>query len=69
METLADFQDHLDFSYALDAHVVTVGEIGVSVHIQPETPLFTNLPKLSDAQFENLANGLNTLGGWQRLMT
>lgn len=62
METLADFQDHLDFSYALDAHVVTVGEIGVSVHIQPETPLFTNLPKLSDAQFENLANGLNTLG-------
>lgn len=61
-ETLAGFQDHLAFSYALGARVVTVGEIGVSVHIQPETPLFTNLPKLSDAQFENLANGLNTLG-------
>lgn len=60
--TYAEFEKHMDFTYGLGARVVGVGECGVTVHGQEETPLFENCPILTDAQMQNLAEGLNELG-------
>lgn len=60
--TYAAFDQHLDFTYGLGARVVGVGECGVTIHGQEQTPLFSKRPYLSDAQWENLAQGLNEMG-------
>ena len=52
----------MDFTYGLGARVIGVGECGVTVHGQEETPLFSNCPILTDEQMKNLAEGLNELG-------
>ncbi|UBS59889.1 myo-inosose-2 dehydratase [Flavonifractor plautii] len=61
-KTYEAFENHMDFTYALGARVVGVGECGVTVHGQEETPLFLNSPILTDEQMKNLAEGLNELG-------
>jgi inosose dehydratase len=61
-KTFEALEKHLDYTYSLGARVVGVGECGVTIHGQEETPLFPNCPKLSDKQFENLAMGLNEMG-------
>lgn len=61
-KTYEAFEKHMDFTYALGARVVGVGECGVTVHGQEGTPLFPNAPVLSDEQMKNLAEGLNELG-------
>ncbi|MEO8410326.1 MAG: myo-inosose-2 dehydratase [Propionivibrio sp.] len=61
-ETYAALEKHLDYTYSLGARVVGVGECGVTVHGQEETPLLANCPQLTDEQFENLAAGLNDMG-------
>ncbi len=61
-ETYEAFEKHMDFTYALGARVVGVGECGVTVHGNEETPLFTKAPILTDEQMKNLAEGLNELG-------
>jgi inosose dehydratase len=61
-KTYAAFDKHLDYTYALGARVVGVGECGVTIHGQEGTPLFSNAPQLSDEQFDNLTEGLNELG-------
>lgn len=60
--TYAAFEDHMDFTYGLGARVIGVGECGVTVHGQEETPLFPNSPILTEEQMKNLAEGLNKLG-------
>lgn len=60
--TYAAFEDHMDFTYGLGASVIGVGECGVTVHGQEETPLFPNSPILTEEQMKNLAEGLNELG-------
>ena len=60
--TFAEFEKHMDFTYGLGARVIGVGECGVTVHGQEETPLFSNCPILTDEQMKNLAEGLNELG-------
>ncbi|WP_031473803.1 myo-inosose-2 dehydratase [Agathobaculum desmolans] len=60
--TYAAFEDHMDFTYGLGARVIGVGECGVTVHGQEETPLFPNSPILTEEQMKNLAEGLNELG-------
>ena len=52
----------MDFTYGLGARVIGVGECGVTVHGQEETPLFSNCPILTEEQMKNLAEGLNELG-------
>ena len=42
--------------------MIGVGECGVTVHGQEETPLFSNCPILTEEQMKNLAEGLNELG-------
>lgn len=61
-KTYDAFDQHMDFTYGLGARVIGVGECGVTVHGQEDTPLFTNCPILSDDQMKNLADGLNELG-------
>ena len=61
-KTYEAFDKHMDFTYALGARVIGVGECGVTVHGQEQTPLFKNCPVLTDAQMDNLAEGLNELG-------
>ena len=61
-KTYEAFENHMDFTYALGARVVGVGECGVTVHGQEEAPLFLNSPILTDEQMKNLAEGLNELG-------
>ena len=56
------FEKHMDFTYGLGARVIGVGECGVTVHGQEETPLFPNSPVLTEEQMKNLAEGLNELG-------
>ena len=60
--TLAAFDQHLDYTYSLGARVVGVGECGVTIHGQEMTPLISRRPVLSDAQWDNLASGLNEMG-------
>lgn len=60
--TFAEFEKHMDFTYGLGARVIGVGECGVTVHGQEETPLFSNCPILTEEQMKNLAEGLNELG-------
>lgn len=61
-KTYEEFEKHMEFTYALGARVVGVGECGVTVHGQEETPLFKKAPVLDDKQMANLAEGLNELG-------
>lgn len=61
-ETLAEFDRHLDFTYGLGARVVGVGECGVTIHGQEQTPLFSKRPYFTEAQWTNLAEGLNEMG-------
>jgi inosose dehydratase len=61
-KTYAAFDQHLDYTYALGARVVGVGEIGTAIHSDQDIPLFSHHPMLSEAQFENLVQGLNELG-------
>ncbi|MDD2533550.1 MAG: myo-inosose-2 dehydratase [Eubacteriales bacterium] len=61
-KTLKAFDEHLEYTYELGARVVGVGECGVTVHGQEETPLFSQSPTLSDEQWLNLAQGLNEMG-------
>lgn len=61
-KTYAAFDTHMDYTYSLGARVVGVGECGVTIHGQEETPLFSKSPVLTDAQFENMAKGLNEMG-------
>jgi len=56
------FEKHMDFTYGLGARVIGVGECGVTVHGQEDTPLFPNAPILNEEQMKNLAEGLNELG-------
>lgn len=60
--TFEAFEKHLDYTYSLGARVVGVGECGLTIHGQEETPLFSKKPVLTDEQFENLALGLNEMG-------
>jgi inosose dehydratase len=60
--TFAEFDRHLDYTYGLGARVVGVGECGVTIHGQEQTPLISQRPVLSDAQWDNLAVGLNEMG-------
>ncbi len=60
--TYEALEKHLDYTYSLGARVVGVGECGVTIHGQEETPLFSKKPELTDAQFENMALGLNEMG-------
>ena len=55
--TFAEFEKHMDFTYGLGARVIGVGECGVTVHGQEETPLFSNCPILTEEQMKNLAEG------------
>lgn len=52
----------MEFTYALGARVAGVGECGVTIHGQEQTPLFSKAPVLSDEQMQNLSEGLNELG-------
>lgn len=61
-KTFEALENHLDYTYSLGARVIGVGECGVTIHGQEETPLFPNCPQLTIPQFENLANGLNEMG-------
>jgi len=61
-ETYAEFDKHMDYTYALGARVVGVGECGVTVHGNRDIPLMKNRPILTDEQFSNLCTGLNELG-------
>ena len=61
-ETIEAFKKHLDYTYELGARVVGCGECGVTIHGNEGTPLKIERPILNDEQFENLINGLNTLG-------
>lgn len=61
-ETIEAFIKHRDFTYDMGARVIGVGECGVTIHGQEETPLFSNAPKLSHKQYEDLARGLEELG-------
>lgn len=61
-KTFEAFDKHMEYTYGLGARVVGVGECGVTVHGQEETPLYSNCPVLSDEQMKNLAEGLNELG-------
>ena len=47
----------MDFTYALGARVVGVGECGVTVHGQEETPLFPKAPVLSEEQMKKFGRG------------
>lgn len=60
--TYEAFEQHMEFTYGLGARVIGVGECGVTVHGQEQTPLFANCPVLSEEQMDNLAAGLNELG-------
>lgn len=60
--TYEAFERHMEFTYGLGARVIGVGECGVTVHGQEQTPLFANCPVLSEEQMDNLAAGLNELG-------
>lgn len=60
--TYEAFEQHMEFTYGLGARVIGVGECGVTVHGQEQTPLFANCPVLSEEQMDNLAQGLNELG-------
>lgn len=61
-ETYAAFEKHMDYTYALGARVVGVGECGVTIHGDIKQPLKDNRPYLTDEQFDNLCKGLNELG-------
>lgn len=61
-ETYEAFEKHMDYTYVLGARVIGVGECGVTIHGQVDTPLFANCPVLTDEQFDNLCEGLNELG-------
>lgn len=61
-ETYEAFEKHMDYTYELGARVIGVGECGVTIHGQVETPLFKNCPVLTAEQFDNLCEGLNELG-------
>lgn len=61
-KTFDAFDAHMDFTYGLGARVIGVGECGVTVHGQEQTPLFANCPLLTDGQMQSLADGLNELG-------
>lgn len=61
-KTYADFEKHIEYTYALGARVVGVGECGVTIHGDENVPLYKNCPVLDDKQFANLAAGLNELG-------
>lgn len=52
----------MDYTYALGARVVGVGECGVTIHGDINQPLKQNRPYLTDEQFDNLCLGLNELG-------
>ena len=61
-ETIDRFKAHLDFISAMGAPVIGAGECGVTIHLSGEVPLYPAPPKLSEAQFEALAAGLNACG-------
>lgn len=61
-ETYEAFEKHMDYTYGLGARVVGVGECGVTIHGQIDTPLVKRRPVLTDEQFDNLCRGLNELG-------
>ena len=61
-ETFEAFEKHMDYTYALGARVIGVGECGVTIHGDINQPLKKNRPILNDQQFQNLCEGLNELG-------
>lgn len=61
-ETIDRFKKHLDFMEAMGAPVIGAGECGVTIHLSGDIPLYPAPPKLSDAQFEALAKGLEECG-------
>lgn len=61
-ETYEAFEKHMEYTYALGARVVGVGECGVTIHGDINQPLVKNRPILTDEQFDNLCKGLNELG-------
>lgn len=61
-ETYKAFEKHMDYTYALGARVIGVGECGVTIHGDIKQPLKKNRPYLTDKQFDNLCKGLNELG-------
>lgn len=61
-ETYEAFEKHMDYTYGLGARVIGVGECGVTIHGQVDTPLMVNRPILTEEQFANLCEGLNELG-------
>lgn len=61
-ETYEAFEQHMDYTYALGARVIGVGECGVTIHGDIDRPLVADRPILTHAQFMNLCEGLNELG-------
>ncbi len=61
-DTMERFKQHMDYTYALGARVVGVGECGVTIHGDKSVPLRSGRPILDEKQFANLANGMNQLG-------
>ncbi len=61
-DTIKRFEEHMDYTYALGARVVGVGECGVAIHGNQSMPLIAKRPILSDEQFKALADGMNELG-------
>lgn len=56
------FKHHLDYTYALGARVVGVGECGVTIHPLEAIPLIGKRPILTQHQLDLLTEGLNLLG-------
>jgi inosose dehydratase len=60
-DSVAAFEKQVVFMRSLGEHTIVVAELGGAVHQQPVAPL-PNRPIFSDAQWEQVLNGLNDLG-------
>ncbi|QYX31281.1 myo-inosose-2 dehydratase [Sphaerospermopsis torques-reginae] len=55
------FEDQMAFMQNFDSKVIVVAELGGAVHQQPIEPL-NNRPQFTDEQWQQLIDGLNSLG-------
>lgn len=60
-QTIANFKERMAFIKAMGGHDMVVAELTQAVHQQP-VALFPNKPIFTDAQWDAVASGLNSLG-------
>lgn len=60
-ETLKEFKKQMQFMKDMGGTSIVVAELGNAVHQKPIAPL-PNRPKFTDEQWQDMTNGLNTLG-------